>query len=110
MNKRYKDLKVTEETYVPPVTIDYPEDDPYVGLYKPVYDREFGPVDANYPYFDESLANRCRVFCGYAIVLRIFGWVLRLKYGLRWKIEGENTWRRSSCGVRRWMKRRWNRD
>ncbi len=104
MNKRYKDLKVTEETYVPPVTIDYPEDDPYVGLYKPVYDREFGPVDANYPYFDESLANRCRVFCGYAIVLRIFGWVLRLKYGLRWKIEGENTWRRSSCGVRRWMK------
>ena len=104
MNKRYKDLKVTEETYVPPVTIDYPEDDPYVGLYKPVYDREFGPVDANYPYFDESLANRCRVFCGYAIVLRIFGWVLRLKYGLRWKIEGEDTWRRSSCGVRRWMK------
>ena len=104
MNKRYKDLKVTEETYVPPVTIDYPEDDPYVGLYKPVYDREFGPVDANYPYFDESLANRCRVFCGYAIVLRIFGWVLRLKYGLRWKIEGENTWCRSSCGVRRWMK------
>ena len=104
MNKRYKDLKVTEETYVPPVTIDYPEDDPYVGLYKPVYDREFGPVDANYPYFDESLANRCRIFCGYAIVLRIFGWVLRLKYGLRWKIEGEDTWRRSSCGVRRWMK------
>ena len=89
---------------MPPVTINYPEDDPDVGLYKPVYDREFGPVDANYPYFDESLANRCRVFCGYAIVLRIFGWVLRLKYGLRWKIEGENTWRRSSCGVRRWMK------
>ena len=104
MNKRYKDSKITEETYVPPVTIEYPEDDPYVGLYKPVYDREFGPVDANYPYFDESLTNRCRVFCGYAIVLRIFGWVLRLKYGLRWKIEGEDTWRRSSCGVRRWMK------
>ena len=36
MNKRYQDLKVTEGTYVPPERMDYPEDDPYVGLYKPV--------------------------------------------------------------------------
>lgn len=103
-NKRYIDLKVTEGTYVPPVTIDYPEDDPYVGLYKPVYDREYGPVDATYPYFDESFANKRLMFLGYTFVLRTLGWILRIKYGLRWKIEGEDKWRRSSCGVRRWMK------
>ena len=45
-NKRYKDLKVTEGTYVPPVTRNYPEDDPYVGLYKPVYDRDYPEIDA----------------------------------------------------------------
>ena len=103
-NKRYNDLKVTEGTYVPPVTMDYPEDDPYVGLYKPVYDREFKPVDATYPYFDESFANKRLMFLGYMFVLRTLGWILRIKYGLRWKIEGEDKWRRSSCGVRRWMK------
>ena len=103
-NKRYIDLKVTEGTYVPPVTMDYPEDDPYVGLYKPVYDREYGPVDATYPYFDESFANKRLMFLGYTFVLRTLGWILRIKYGLRWKIEGEDKWRRSSCGVRRWMK------
>ena len=89
---------------MPPVTRDYPEDDPYVGLYKPVYDREFKPVDATYPYFDESFANQLRVFWGYNVVLRLLGFVLRIRYGLRWKIEGEDKWRRSSCGVRRWMK------
>ena len=30
MNKRYKDLKVTPGTYVPPVKTDFPEEDPYV--------------------------------------------------------------------------------
>ena len=103
-NKRYKDLQVTPGTYVPPVTMDYPEDDPYVGLYKPVYDSEFKPVDATYPYFDESFANKRLMFLGYLFVLRTLGWILRIKYGLRWKIEGEDKWRRSSCGVRRWMR------
>ena len=104
MNKRYKDLKVTEGTYVPPVTMDYPEDDPYVGLYQPVYDRAFQEVDANYPYFDESSHNKRLMFRGYLFVLRPLGWILRLKYGLRWRIEGETKWRRTSCGVRRWLK------
>ena len=104
MNKRYKELRVTEGTYVPPVTTDYPEEEPYVGLYKPVYDRDFPAVDANYPYFDESFRNRWRSFWGYVFVLRPLGWMLRVKYGLRWRIEGENKWRRSSCGVRRWLR------
>ena len=104
MNKRYKDLKVTPGTYVPPVTMDYPEDDPYVGLYKPVYDRDFAAIDANYPYFDERFRNRWFMFWGYVFFLRPLGWLLRLRYGLRWRIEGEQKWRRSSCGVRRWLR------
>lgn len=103
-NKRYTDLKVTEGTYVPPVTMNYPEDDPYVGLYQPVYDRECLPIDATYPYYDPSWRNKLRVWYGYNVVLRILGWILRIKYGLRWRIEGETKWRRSSCGVRRWLK------
>lgn len=103
-NKRYTDLKVTEGTYVPPVTMNYPEDDPYVGLYQPVYDREYLPIDATYPYYDPSWRNKLRVWYGYHFVLRILGWILRIRYGLRWRIEGETKWRRSSCGVRRWLK------
>lgn len=103
-NKRYTDLKVTEGTYVPPVTMNYPEDDPYVGLYQPVYDREYLPIDATYPYYDPSWRNKLRVWYGYNVVLRILGWILRIRYGLRWRIEGETKWRRSSCGVRRWLK------
>ena len=87
-------------TYVP----DDPEDDPYVGLYKPVYDREYPAVDAGYPYFDESPANRRLTWFGYNIVLRILGWILRIKYGLRWQIEGERQWHRTSCPVRRWLR------
>lgn len=104
MNKRYQDLKVTPGTYVPPVKLNYPEDDPYVGMYKPVYDRDFREVDASYPYFDESFSNRRLMFLGYLFVLRPLGWILRLKYGLRWRIEGETKWRRTSCGVRLWLR------
>lgn len=104
MNKRYQDLRVTAGTYVPPVMKDYPEDDPYVGLYQPVYDRNYPEADATYPYFDESPHMRWLTFFGYNIMLRLLGWVLRIKYGLRWRIEGENQWRRSSCGVRKWLK------
>ena len=84
MNKRYKDLRVTPGTYVPPVTMDYPEDDPYVGLYKPVYDRDYPPIDANYPYVDDTWQNKLRLLWGYYVVLRLLGLILRVKYGLRW--------------------------
>ena len=98
-NKRYKDLKVTEGTYVPPVTVNYPEDDPYVGLHKPVYDRKFPEVDANYPYLEETFLNRWRMFWGYIFILRTLGWILRVKYGLRWKVEGVGTARLVVCVV-----------
>lgn len=103
-NKRYTDLQVTAGTYVPPVLTDYPENDPYVGLYKPVYDRPYPEVDANYPYVNFSFSERLRVWFGYNVVLRILGVVLRLKYGLRWRIDGEHKWYRTSCHVRRWLK------
>ena len=83
-NKRYKDLKVTPGTYVPPVRMDYPEDDPYVGLYTPVYDRDYPDINADYPYVDDSWQNKLRILWGYYGVLRILGLVLRVKYGLRW--------------------------
>ena len=104
MNKRYKDLKVTEGTYVPPVTTDFPEDDPYVGLYKTVYDRDFPEVDANYPYFDMRWKTLLGIWYGNRVVLRLLGVILRIKYGLRWRVEGETKWHRSSWSVRRWLK------
>ncbi len=83
MNKRYEDLKVTLGTYVPPVTTDYPEDNPYEGMYKPVYDRDFPAVDADYPYVDDTWQNKLRIWYGYHVVLRLLGLILRIKYGLR---------------------------
>lgn len=92
MNKRYIDLQVTEGTYVPPVKTDYPEEDPYVGLYKPVYDRDYPEIDANYPYVDDTWKNRLRIFFGYYVVLRLLGLILRVKYGLKWEFRCD--WRR----------------
>ena len=103
-NKRYQDLKVRPGTYVPPVNIAYPEDDPYVGLYQPVYDRDFPAVDASYPYFDESPKTRRLIFRCYALILPLLGLILRIKYGLRWQIEGEKKWHRCAWSVRRWLK------
>ena len=103
-NKRYIDLKVTPGTYVPTVRTDYPEDDPYEKMHKPVYDRDYPAIDANYPYVDDTWQNRFRIWCGYRVIRPILGWILRVKYGLRWRIEGESRWRRCSWGVRRWLK------
>lgn len=83
-NKRYKDLKVVPGTYVPPMKTDFPEDDPYVGLYKPVYDRDYPAVDADYPYVDDSWTNKLNLLLCYYFILPIMGIVLRVKYGLRW--------------------------
>lgn len=103
-NIRYQNLQVRPGTYVPEVPTDFPEDNPYEGLYQPVYDRPFPEVDASYPYVDDSWSNRLRLWFGYHIVLRLLGLILRLTYGLRWQIEGESQWHRSSLPVRRWLK------
>lgn len=84
-NKRYTDLRVVPGTYVPQTNIDYPEENPYEGLYKPVYDRDFQDVNADFPYVDDRWQNRLLIWCGYHIVLRLLGWVLRIRYGLKWQ-------------------------
>lgn len=84
MNKRYVDLQVADGTYVPPVKMDYPEDNPYEGIYKPVYDRPFPAVDADYPYVNNSLKYKLQTWYGYHILLRLLTISLRVRYGLRW--------------------------
>ena len=75
--------------------------------YQPVYDRDFPAVDANYPYYDESFKNRYRQFCAYIFILRVLGVILRIKYGLRWKMEGDKHWSRNSL-IMRWRLRKYD--
>jgi len=98
-NKRYQDLQVVPGTYVPPVTTDYPEENPYEGLYKPVYDRDFPAVDATYPYVDDTWQNKLRIWYGYHFVLRLLGLILRIKYGLRFVgLENVRKYRQQLAG------------
>ena len=87
-NARYKDLILEPGTFVPEVFDDYPVDDPYVRLYQPVYDREF-TVDENYPFVDDSLADRWLHFWAYPAIL--YG-VQRLRLLFAWgmKVEGRS--------------------
>lgn len=99
MNKRYQDLQVAPGTYVPPVTTDYPEDNPYEGLYKPVYDRDFPKVDATYPYVDDTWQNKLRIWYGFHFVLPLLGLILRIKYGLRFVgLENVRKYRKQLAG------------
>ena len=85
MNKRYQDLATEKNVYIPDVGIDYPEDDPYARLYKPVYDRDV-VVDANYPYLNNSLKYRFFNWSMWDLLLKFgLGLKLRIQMGLRFK-------------------------
>ncbi|MCI5680957.1 MAG: lysophospholipid acyltransferase family protein [Paludibacteraceae bacterium] len=85
MNKRYQDLATEKNVYIPDVGIDYPEDDPYARLYKPVYDRNV-VVDANYPYLNNSLKYRFFNWSMWNLLLKFgLGLKLRIQMGLRFK-------------------------
>lgn len=85
MNKRYQDLTTEKDVYIPNVGIDYPEDDPYARLYKPVYDRNV-VVDANYPYLNNSLKYRFFNWSMWGLLLKFgLGLKLRIQMGLRFK-------------------------
>lgn len=85
MNKRYQDLATEKNVYIPDVGIDYPEDDPYARLYKPVYDRNV-VVDANYPYLNNSLKYRFFNWSMWGLLLKFgLGLKLRIQMGLRFK-------------------------
>ena len=75
-NKRYENLQTEAGVYIPDVGIDYPENDPYEHLYKPVYDRDV-KVDEHYPYLDDSFKFR---FLNWSM------WILLLEIGLRIKL------------------------
>lgn len=75
-NKRYENLQTEAGVYIPDVGIDYPENDPYEHLYKPVYDRDV-KVDEHYPYLDDSFKYR---FLNWSM------WILLLEIGLRIKL------------------------
>ncbi len=99
MNKRYQELQVAPGTYVPPVMTDFPEDNPYEGLYKPVYDRDFPKVDATYPYVDDTWQNKLRIWYGFHFVLPLLGLILRIKYGLRFVgLENVRKYRQQLAG------------
>ena len=84
-NARYNDMKVQAGTYIPEVGIDYPTDDPYARLYRPVYDRNV-VVDEHYPYVDDSLKARFLRCSMWFLLLRIgLNIVLHVKMGLRFK-------------------------
>lgn len=92
MNKRYQELQVAPGVYVPEVTLPYPEEDPFEGMYKPVYDREY-VVDEHYPFVDDSVKWTWRHRWGYALVLKTaLGLKLRVQMGLR--IKGREHLRR----------------
>lgn len=87
-NKRYANLEVTPETYVPETGINYPEDDPVARLHKPVYDREV-IVDENYPYVDDSFKYRFNRWFNVTFTLYVgVNVFMHIKYGLR--VEGRH--------------------
>lgn len=61
-NKRYQNLVVKPEEYIPDMGLDYSEDDPVARMFKSEYIYDF-PVDENYPFVDDRK-----------------GWVLKQKY------------------------------
>lgn len=85
MNKRYQNLEVTPGTYVPPVTINYPEDNPYQQLVQPVFTSDF-QAGADYPYVDDSLNFKIRNLIFVPLLVHVFLRIkLRIVDGLRIK-------------------------
>lgn len=78
-----KNFEVTPGTYVPDMGLTYDEQDPYVRMYKPVYDREY-KVDENYPFINDSLRDRWSHKWAYPVLLYgALNCLLRLQSGLR---------------------------
>lgn len=79
-----ENFKVAEGTYVPDMGLTYDTQDPYVRMYKPVYDRVC-KVDENYDFIGKSWETKRRWFA-YPIVLNIgVGAILYFRSGLRIK-------------------------
>lgn len=69
--------------YVPEMGIQFDENDPYVRMYKPVYDREY-KVDEHYPFVDDSLKQRFSNFWAwYGVLNGVIRAQLRVRWGMR---------------------------
>ncbi len=84
-NKRYKDLQVGQDVYIPDMGIDYPEENPVERLLNAPKDRVI-VFDENYPYLDDSWSFRVQNWIGYVFVL--YGALMpvnTIKYGIRFR-------------------------
>lgn len=85
-NKRYENLQTADGVYIPNVGIDYPTDNPYERLYKPVYDRDV-KVDEHYPYLDDSFKYKFLNRSMYILLLKI-GLKIKLTVQMGLRIKG----------------------
>lgn len=84
-DKRYKDLQVGQDVYIPDMGIDYPEENPVERLLNAPKDRVI-VFDENYPYLDDSWSFRIQNWIGYVFVL--YGALMpvnTIKYGIRFR-------------------------
>lgn len=85
-------FQVEQGTYIPDMGLVYDEQDPYVRMYKPVYDRVC-KVDEHYPFVDDSFRSRFSRFWAYPVILYgAVGGLLRIHSGLR--IHGRSIMRK----------------
>lgn len=78
-------LEVKNGVFVPDMGLQYDEHDPYVRMYKPVYDRVC-KVDEHYPFVNDTFKYRFLNWSMYLLVLKIAERIyLHLNAGLRFK-------------------------
>lgn len=82
-NIRYKELEVNEGVYVPQLTADFPEDNPYKKMYPCKHLREL-VFDENYTYLDKSFSFKFQRWIGYTFLVDfMIPLVNHTKFGLR---------------------------
>lgn len=78
-----KDFEVKSGVYVPDMGLTYDEHNPYVRMYKPVYDRVC-KVDEHYPFVDDSFRSRFNRWWAYPVILYgAVGGLLKIRSGVR---------------------------
>ena len=85
---RYRQMTLRPGTTVPQLRDDYPQDDPYVRLYRPEYIRSL-TFDEHYPYVDDSLRGRFLRTLGNYAILRTVVWA-QLRFGMGLHVEGRH--------------------
>lgn len=84
-NRRYRDLVVGQDVYIPDVGMDYPEEDPMTKMLEEQPTRDVR-IDQDYPYYSNSLSFKIQHFAAYFLVYVPLMLKNVFVYGLR--IEG----------------------